>query len=134
MANWFGRNDANSKGKNLKVYGRISCHAEPRRGHGVARFSIFMKSYYVYILTNFANNVFYIGVSNSIERRLSEHLDYSKAQSFTKKYKTTKLVYYEEYKDILEAIAREKQLKNWHREWKINLITEKNPSFRDLYY
>jgi putative endonuclease len=51
---------------------------------------------------------------------------------FTKKYKTKKLVYLEEYKDINEAIAREKQLKNWHRDWKLNLIKKVNPEFKDM--
>ncbi len=51
---------------------------------------------------------------------------------FTKKYKVKKLVYVEEYNDINEAIAREKQLKNWHRDWKINLIKKVNPNFEDM--
>lgn len=93
-----------------------------------------MKTYFVYILTNFTNNVFYIGISNSLERRLDEHNTISEQLSFSKKYKTTKLVYFEEYSDVNEAMRREKQLKNWHRDWKINLIKEKNPRYRDLYH
>ncbi len=93
-----------------------------------------MKTYFVYILTNFTNNVFYIGISNSLERRLDEHNTISEQLSFSKKYKTTKLVYFEEYSDVNEAIRREKKLKNWHRDWKINLIKEKNPRYRDLYH
>jgi len=52
---------------------------------------------------------------------------------FTKRYKLKKLIYFEEYPDPKEAIAREKQLKNWHRQWKINLIKSTNPDFEDLY-
>lgn len=51
---------------------------------------------------------------------------------FTKKYKVKKLVYFEEYNRAIEAIAREKQLKNWHRNWKINLVKQSNPNFKDL--
>ena len=90
-----------------------------------------MRSYYLYILTNYTNKVFYIGVTNSLERRLLEHNVIS-SSCFVAKYKTTKLVYFEEYKYMPEAIAREKQLKNWHRQWKINLIIEKNAQFQDL--
>lgn len=93
-----------------------------------------MKTYFVYILTNFTNNVFYIGISKSLERRLDEHNTISEQLSFSKKYKATKLVYFEEYSDVNEAIRREKQLKNWHCDWKINLIKEKNPRYRDLYH
>lgn len=89
-----------------------------------------MKRYFVYVLTNFTNNVFYIGVTNSIERRLLEHS--VKSNSFVQKYHLKKLVYIEEYNDVKEAITREKQLKNWHRNWKINLVKALNPSLRDL--
>jgi putative endonuclease len=91
-----------------------------------------MKAYFVYILTNYTNKVFYIGVTNSIERRLTEH-SRDAIRSFVTRYKIYKLVYYEEYTDIREAIVREKQFKNWHREWKVNLITQKNPGYKDLY-
>jgi putative endonuclease len=87
--------------------------------------------YYVYILANKYNNVFYIGVTNSIAKRLFEH-KFGLNDGFSKKYKTKKLVYLEEYSDIKEAIAREKQLKNWHRDWKINLIKKTNPNFEDM--
>lgn len=87
--------------------------------------------YYVYILTNVYNTVFYIGVTNNIVKRVFEHKA-GVVEGFTKKYKVKKLVYLEEYNDIKEAIAREKQLKNWHRDWKINLIKKINPEFKDL--
>ena len=89
-------------------------------------------SYYIYILTNFNNTTFYIGVTNNLIRRVYEHKN-EVAEGFTKKYKLKKPIYFEEYQDPKEAIAREKQLKNWHREWKLNLIKTVNPTFLDLY-
>ncbi len=88
-------------------------------------------TYYIYILTNKYNTTFYIGVTNSITKRLFEHRT-GLTDGFTKKYNLKKLVYLEEYNDIKEAIAREKQLKNWHRDWKLNLIRKMNPEFNDL--
>ena len=90
-----------------------------------------MNQYFVYILTNKTNKVFYIGVTNNLERRMYEHKN-KLIEGFTKKYNLTKLVYYEETKDVESAIAREKQLKNWHREWKINLVIGFNPEWKDL--
>ena len=90
-----------------------------------------MKEYFVYILTNNRNTVFYIGVTNDLERRIYEHKNKYVA-GFTKRYNITKLVYYEECSSIKDALAREKQLKNWHREWKINLIKNLNPNMNDL--
>lgn len=88
-------------------------------------------SYYVYIISNKRHTVFYIGVTDNIQRRLYEHKT-GLVKGFSKKYNLTELVYFEEYFDINEAIAREKQLKNWHREWKINLIKSLNPKMQDL--
>ncbi|MBP9718958.1 MAG: GIY-YIG nuclease family protein [Candidatus Levybacteria bacterium] len=88
-------------------------------------------SYYVYIMTNKNNGTLYIGVTNNILKRSSEHRT-GIVEGFTKEYKLKKLVYIEEYNDINMAIAREKQLKNWHREWKLNLIRKINPKFVDL--
>lgn len=82
-------------------------------------------------MTNIYNTTLYIGVSNNLERRVYEHKQ-GRVEGFTKEYKIRKLIYYEEYKDINEAIAREKQLKNWHRNWKLNLIRTKNPGLKDL--
>lgn len=89
------------------------------------------KNYYVYITTNISNAVLYIGVTNNLPRRIYEHKN-GLVEGFSKKYKANKLVYYETTNDINSAIAREKQLKNWHREWKINLIEAKNPGFAEL--
>ena len=89
------------------------------------------KQYYVYILTNKSNKVLYIGVTNSLERRVFEHKN-KLVEGFSKKYNLKKLVYYEATDDVRSAIRREKQLKNWHRDWKINLIKEFNPGWTDL--
>ena len=89
-------------------------------------------NYWIYILTNFNNTTFYIGVTNNLIRRVYEHKN-EMLDGFTKRYKLKKLIYFEEYPDPKEAIAREKQLKNWHRQWKINLIKSTNPDFEDLY-
>ena len=88
--------------------------------------------YYVYILTNKINTTFYIGVTSDIIKRMWEHKSECIA-GFSQKYKLHKLVYYEICNNMENAINREKQLKNWHRNWKINLIKEKNPKFEDLY-
>ena len=90
------------------------------------------KTAYIYILTNKNNNVFYIGVTSNLKKRIWEHKN-KVVEGFSKKYNLNKLVYYEVGEDILSAIEREKQLKNWHRKWKINLIKTKNPNFKDLY-
>ncbi len=91
-----------------------------------------MKRGYVYIMSNFTRTTFYIGVTNNLARRASEHRE-GKNPSFTKRYRLKYLVYYECFDSIKVAIAREKQLKNWHREWKINLIKSMNPEMRDLF-
>ena len=90
-----------------------------------------MNSYYVYIMTNFKNTTFYIGITNNLIKRIHEHKN-KLIKGFTSKYNINKLVYYEETNDINIALNREKQLKNWHREWKINLIKNQNPNFKDL--
>ena len=89
------------------------------------------KQYYVYIFTNKFNRVLYIGVTNNLERRVFEHKN-KLVEGFSKKYNLKKLVYYEVTDDVISAIGREKQLKNWHRDWKINLIKEFNPNWKDL--
>jgi len=89
------------------------------------------EQYFVYILTNKYNNVMYIGVTNNLVRRMFEHKN-KLADGFTKKYNLNKLVYYEVSEDIETAIKREKQIKNWHRDWKMNLINQVNPEWQDL--
>ena len=90
-----------------------------------------MKKGYVYILSNKKRTVLYIGVTSDIERRILEH----KARigsSFCRRYNITDLMFFEEFQGIELAIEREKQLKNWHRDWKWNLIQEENPALLDL--
>lgn len=89
-----------------------------------------MKSYFVYILSNFSGTI-YIGVTNNLERRFFEH-ELKINSGFTAKYNISKLIYFEEYNDINEALAREKQLKKWNRSKKLDLIRIKNPEFKDL--
>jgi putative endonuclease len=89
------------------------------------------KTYYVYIVSNFARTTFYIGVTNNIINRIWQHKN-GKGGYFTKKYKCHFLMYYEEYSEVIDAISREKNLKNWKREWKINLIRKENSEMIDL--
>ncbi len=85
----------------------------------------------VYILTNFKNSVLYVGMSGKGEGRIISHKK-GLSDGFTKKYHVNKLVYFEEYQYVNDAIKREKQLKNWHHDWKINLVKSVNPEFNDL--
>jgi putative endonuclease len=91
-----------------------------------------MKQYYVYILASKRNGTLYIGVTNDIVRRVCEHKN-KLIEGFTKKYSVNILVHYEIFGDIRLAIVREKRLKAWKREWKIKLIEEQNPEWKDLY-
>jgi len=92
-----------------------------------------MKLSYVYILSNKKNTTLYIGVTSNLIKRITDHKE-EKGSIFTKKYRLAKLLYFEEFTDIRYAIEREKQLKNWHREWKLDLIKSVNPKFKDLFY
>ena len=89
------------------------------------------KNYAVYILTNYNQTTFYIGVTGDLQKRIWEHKN-KVVEGFTKKYNVDRLVYYELTEDVESALNREKQLKRWHRQWKINLIKEMNPEFKDL--
>ena len=86
---------------------------------------------YIYILTNQNNNVLYVGVTNSLKRRVSEHAE-GCGSVFTSKYNCFKLVYFEVFPTIEQAIGREKQLKHFKRNWKNELIETVNPEWRDL--
>ena len=88
--------------------------------------------YYVYILTRARNSVFYVGVTNNLVRRVYQH-KMGLVEGFTKKYNIKTLVYYEQFKDIYLAIAREKIIKKWKRQYKINAIESINSEWRDLY-
>ncbi len=89
--------------------------------------------YYVYILTNKTNKVLYVGITNNLVRRIYEHKK-KMVKGFTHKYNVDRLVYFDITPDVKAAIAREKQIKGWLRQKKIDLINEFNPSWRDLYY
>ncbi|MDO8668638.1 MAG: GIY-YIG nuclease family protein [bacterium] len=91
------------------------------------------KQYYIYILANRRNGTLYIGVTNSLFNRGFQHRLKQDPGSFTAKYSVNKLVYFEEYQYIQDAILREKQLKKWNRQWKIRLIEKDNPVWRDLF-
>ena len=88
--------------------------------------------YYVYIITNKRNSVLYIGVTNDLEKRIYEHRT-KLIDGFTKKYNVSKLVYYEVFNDIYNAITREKQVKSGSRKKKIDLINSINSNWSDLY-
>ena len=90
-----------------------------------------MKHYYVYILTNWNNKVLYVGVTNDLLRRANEH-KLKIIDGFTKKYNLNKLVYFEEFSYIKDAISAEKKIKGWLRIKKIRLIESKNPKWEDL--
>ena len=90
-------------------------------------------NYYVYILANATNVTLYIGVTNDLLRRVYEHKEDLIPESFSAKYKTHKLVYYEETGDVRVALEREKQLKGWRRSKKNWLVETLNPQWRDLY-
>ena len=90
-----------------------------------------MKKYFVYIMASRRNGTLYIGVTNDIVRRVYEHKN-NVIKGFTEKYKVHHLVYLEETDDINSAIAREKQLKKWKRDWKIRLIESMNPEWKDF--
>lgn len=89
------------------------------------------KGGYIYILTNKRNGTLYIGVTSDLARRIDEHKTHA-VDGFTKKYDLDQLVWYETHDSIEEAIAREKQLKKWNRNWKLALIEKDNPEWNDL--
>ena len=84
------------------------------------------RSFYVYILASHIGGTLYIGVTNDLVRRVAEHR-LKVVKSFTKKYEVDRLVYFEQFDDVENAIKREKRLKRWNRAWKIRLIEELNP-------
>ncbi len=92
-----------------------------------------MKQSFVYIMTNTYRTTFYIGVTSNLSKRVLEH-QLGEGSKFTKKYNLKDLVYFETFTDINQAIAREKQLKNWRHVWKVNLIKEQNPTLQTLDY
>ena len=91
-----------------------------------------MGQYFVYILTNKYNKVLYVGVTNNLIRRVYEHKN-KLISGFTSKYNIDKLVYYESFPSVFDAIKREKEIKGWKREKKVALINSFNPEWKDLY-
>jgi len=87
--------------------------------------------YFVYIMANSNNRSIYIGITNDIKRRVAEHQSNLK-QGFSWKYNTHKLVYFEKFDYVSDAILKEKRMKKWNREWKNNLINKDNPQWNDL--
>ncbi len=87
--------------------------------------------YYVYLLSSKKNGTLYIGVTNDLERRMFEHKN-KLVSGFTAKYNVNKLMYFEDFQYVNDALKREKQLKNWNRQWKIDLIEKENKEWKDL--
>ena len=90
------------------------------------------KQFYVYILASKRNGTLYIGITSGLVQRIWQHKN-KMVEGFTQKYNVNKLVYYEVHPNAESAITREKQMKKWRRSWKIRLIEEKNPDWKDLY-
>lgn len=91
----------------------------------------FYYNYWVYILANRRNGTLYTGITNNLERRIYEHKT-GIIEGFTKKYNIHILVYYEHFDNVNSAIIREKQIKEWKRKWKLELIEKDNPNWKDL--
>ncbi len=92
-----------------------------------------MKKGFIYIISNKSRTTFCIGVTSELKVRIAKHKE-GIGSAFSSQYKLTDLVYFEELPNIFLAIKREKKLKNWHREWKLNLIKSMNPDLKDLYW
>lgn len=94
--------------------------------------ALFEKTYWVYILASRRNGTLYVGITNNLSRRTWEHRE-GIIKGFTKQYGVKLLVYYESYRDVRDAIQREKNIKHWPRRWNLDLIERMNPEWRDLY-
>jgi putative endonuclease len=97
-----------------------------------ARHTQSMKAYWTYILARAPRGTLYVGVTNGLIRRVEEHRE-GTASAFTRRYKIYSLVWFQEFADVREAIQREKTIKDWRRDWKINLIERDNLQWTDLY-
>lgn len=89
-------------------------------------------SYWIYILASAPGGTLYVGVTNDLVRRVYEHRE-GRADGFTRKYNVKRLIYFEAHDTVMSAIQREKNIKHWPREWKIDLIVKDNPFWHDLY-
>ena len=92
-----------------------------------------IKAYYVYILASKRNGTLYIGITNSLIRRIYQHKN-EEMEGFTSKYHVHQLVYFQRFDDVKAAIRYEKRLKRWNRKWKLDLIEKNNPDWKDLYH
>ncbi len=92
---------------------------------------VIVKQYYVYIMASYRQTL-YIGVTNDLQRRVYQHKNKINPNSFTSRYNINRLVYYETFNDIQDALAREKQLKSFRREKKVSLLVSENPNWQDL--
>ena len=90
------------------------------------------KQYYVYLITNERYGTLYVGITNDLVRRIYEHRE-GTVQGFSKQHGLSRLVWFEAHDDVLAAIEREKAVKRWRRDWKMNLIQAMNPNWDDLY-
>ena len=90
-----------------------------------------MQKSYVYVMTNTYRTTFYIGITTNLQEQVLQHIE-GTGSKFTAKYNLKDLIYFEEFTDVEQAIYREKQLKNWHKDWKINLIRKVNPKLKTL--
>lgn len=91
-----------------------------------------MQAYWTYMLASKPHGTLYIGVTNGLIRRVEQHRA-GTASAFTRRYKVHRLVWYEEFANIQEAIQREKTMKEWSRAWKVNLVERTNPHWMDLF-
>ena len=91
-----------------------------------------MADYWVYVLTNVPRGTLYVGITNDLVRRAHEHRE-SLASGFSKRYRLKMLVYFERYDSPELAIQREKNIKHWSRQWKLQLVKSLNPKWRDLF-
>jgi putative endonuclease len=91
-----------------------------------------MEQCFVYILASQRNGTLYVGSTSNLVKRIWEHKN-KMIPSFTSKHNVTQLVYFESHQDIMDAACRERRFKNWCRQWKLNIIEEFNPDWRDLY-
>ncbi|MBN2019583.1 MAG: GIY-YIG nuclease family protein [Sedimentisphaerales bacterium] len=96
------------------------------------RYNAGMGEHYVYILASKRKGTLYVGMARDLGKRVVRHKS-KRANQFAAKYDVKKLVYYEKYKSLEEAVKREKQVKKWRREWKIQMIEKRNPEWQDLF-
>lgn len=108
----------------------MTCHVTPAQA-GVQE-PCEVKSYYVYILASKKNGTLYVGVTSNLRQRVHQHRT-DQIAGFTRKYGVHRLVYFESFVRVYDALSTEKRLKKWNRQWKIRLIEGQNPEWKDLY-